>query len=169
MRVLIATDGTDISQEALSTAVEYLDLRRHEVHVVAIASLPTMYVPTYPLAEPGVVPIMTEQDSDAIETSIHRALDAARRYLEPLGIEATYVYGIGEPATELLQTAKGLQPDLIVVGSHGRGPLGRLFRGSVSEALLHRWHGPVLVAREPDEATTVDITQESKTRTRRLI
>lgn len=53
---------------------------------------------------------------------------------------------------ELLALAEELKPDLIVVGSHGRGGVGRFFLGSVSDALVHRFPGAVLVFRQPADA-----------------
>jgi nucleotide-binding universal stress UspA family protein len=54
----------------------------------------------------------------------------------------------GEPATEVLRVAAEVRPDLIVMGTHGRGGLSRLLMGSVAEAVLRRAPCPVLTARE---------------------
>ena len=37
--------------------------------------------------------------------------------------------------------------DLVIVGSHGRGVMGRFLLGSVSEGVLHGSRCPVMVAR----------------------
>lgn len=149
MRVLIATDGTDVSFAALAAGEAIFALGKAEVFVVTVASLPGRFAPSYPLAAPGLVSIATPDDERAVETAAHQALDGARRYLEDHGIAATYVYAVGDPAQEVLRAAEQIQPDLVIVGSHGRGPLGRLILGSVSEAVLHRWHGAILVAHQP--------------------
>jgi universal stress protein A len=54
---------------------------------------------------------------------------------------------VGEPVHEVLEFAKELGADMIVLGSHGRGAMGRLLIGSVSEAVLHGAACPVLIAR----------------------
>lgn len=42
----------------------------------------------------------------------------------------------GRPDQVVIETANDRQADLIVVGSHGRGGLGRLLLGSVSERIM---------------------------------
>jgi nucleotide-binding universal stress UspA family protein len=54
---------------------------------------------------------------------------------------------IGSPADEILDLARQVGADLIIVGSHNRGTLGRLLLGSVSEAVVDRAHCTVLVTR----------------------
>jgi nucleotide-binding universal stress UspA family protein len=56
----------------------------------------------------------------------------------------------GSPSRELMREAERWQPDLIVVGSHGRSALGRLFLGSVSKALAAKARCSVRVARRED-------------------
>jgi len=58
----------------------------------------------------------------------------------------------GKPATAILEVASDLDPDLIVIGSHGRGGLDHLLLGSVTERVLRKSTAPVLVVRLPAEA-----------------
>jgi nucleotide-binding universal stress UspA family protein len=55
----------------------------------------------------------------------------------------------GDPADVICRTAERLGSDVIVVGSHGRTGLGRLFLGSVSEHVVRHAPCPVLVVRHP--------------------
>jgi len=57
---------------------------------------------------------------------------------------------VGPPARSIHQVAVDMEADLIVVGHHDRGPLGRLVLGSVAEELVRKAKVPVLVAREKD-------------------
>ena len=54
----------------------------------------------------------------------------------------------GDPAAEILSTAKDLPADLIVVSTHGRTGLTRALLGSVAEHVVRRAPCPVLVMRE---------------------
>jgi universal stress protein A len=44
-----------------------------------------------------------------------------------------------------LSQAEDSRVDLIVLGSHGRGPLSHLFLGSVADGVLQRARCPVLI------------------------
>lgn len=61
----------------------------------------------------------------------------------------------GRPASALLDEAKALQPDLIVIGSRGHGPLASVLLGSVSTEVADHAPCPVLVARRPSVHRTV--------------
>ena len=54
---------------------------------------------------------------------------------------------VGPPATEIVRYAREHGIDLIVVGTHGRGPIRRAFVGSVAERVLREAACPVLIVR----------------------
>jgi nucleotide-binding universal stress UspA family protein len=53
----------------------------------------------------------------------------------------------GDPAAGILEKARELPCDLIVMGTHGRTGVGRLLMGSVAEAVLRRAPCPVLTVK----------------------
>jgi nucleotide-binding universal stress UspA family protein len=57
---------------------------------------------------------------------------------------------VGDPAAALQQAAVDYGAELIIVGTHGRGALGRMALGSVATRLLEEARCPVLVARPRD-------------------
>ncbi|MFV0445120.1 MAG: universal stress protein [Planctomycetaceae bacterium] len=61
----------------------------------------------------------------------------------------------GHPADELLRAAEHLQPDLVVVGSRGLGPVRRFLLGSVSERIAKHTHCSVLVTRRREQPLQV--------------
>jgi len=50
----------------------------------------------------------------------------------------------GDPAERVLETARGLEADLIVMGTHGRRGLSHLVLGSVAERVVRESLVPVL-------------------------
>jgi nucleotide-binding universal stress UspA family protein len=59
----------------------------------------------------------------------------------------------GDPAKAIVDTARELGVDIIVVGSHGRTGLNRLLMGSVAEAVVRRANCPVLTIKVPAKQT----------------
>jgi len=87
-----------------------------------------------------------------------------------------YHVTVGKPATEILRTARDQHVDLIVMSSHGRSGMRKLFFGSTTERVLRETSVPVLVTRDWRRPFTslselarhitrvivpVDLTQES--------
>ena len=62
----------------------------------------------------------------------------------------------GEPAREILRAAEDWHADLIVLGTHGRGTLGRLLLGSTADTVFRHAPCPVLIVRQPP-AEVVDM------------
>ena len=63
------------------------------------------------------------------------------------GVRVNFLIWEGEPAEAIVDAARSEQVDLVVVGSHGRGGVGRFFIGSVSDHVVRHAHCPVLVVR----------------------
>jgi len=60
----------------------------------------------------------------------------------------------GKPATEILREAHAISAGLIVIGSHGRSGLQKIFFGSTTERVLRETTVPVLITRETRPAST---------------
>ena len=71
-------------------------------------------------------------------------LDNAREQLVRRNVTATYLQPVGEPAAELVETARTLDADLVVVGRRSRS-LRRLVLGSVSADVVRDAPCDVLV------------------------
>lgn len=75
-------------------------------------------------------------------TTIQELVDAAREHIAKLdGIEPHAAYG--DPAEELAMYSASL--DLLVIGSRGYGPIGRLVHGSTAQHLARTARCPLLV------------------------
>jgi nucleotide-binding universal stress UspA family protein len=73
-------------------------------------------------------------------------LEKAREQLLRRHVRATYLQPVGDPAAELVDTARELEADLVVLGRRSRS-LRRLVLGSVSDAVVRRAPCDVLVVR----------------------
>jgi nucleotide-binding universal stress UspA family protein len=77
-----------------------------------------------------------------------KVLDEARAIAEQVGVSAELLHvSNAHPATAIIETAKSKGCDLIVMASHGRRGLGKLFLGSQTSEVLADGSVPVLVVR----------------------
>jgi nucleotide-binding universal stress UspA family protein len=63
------------------------------------------------------------------------------------GVPVRFLIWQGSPGEAIVDVARSEDVDLVVVGSHGRGPVGRMLIGSVSEHVVRHAPCPVLVVR----------------------
>lgn len=141
MKILFTTDGSPCSDLALREGCRLLNARGAEALVVS-ASEPALYAAGYEGMGAGLTAVI-EQDSQQVAAD----LEKARAILGELGVHAAVRELKGDPAAQILEAAAEFQPDVIVMGSHGRGPIGRLLLGSVSTKVVHDWAGAVLIIR----------------------
>lgn len=146
MRVMLAFDGS-AGAEAARDLVAHLrwPARTAITLVAALERGPTLFgVPEY-----AVVAEDSREASAMMLADLQATLQAAAAPLNAPGrlIDTRVVRG--RPASALLEEAKALQPDLIVIGSRGHGPLATVLLGSVSTEIVDHAPCPVLVARRP--------------------
>jgi len=88
--------------------------------------------------------------ADVVERATAR-LEAALTDNDLTVLRATpVVRASADPARAIIDFAKETHVDIIVVGTHGKGPVSRLFVGSVAEHVVRHAPCPVLVVR-PNE------------------
>lgn len=93
-----------------------------------------------------------------------RLVDAANANLNEL-VEAVRTIGAGHIRAEIIEgsahrsvadAAETFQPDLTVIGAHGKGALQQFFLGGTAARILAQANGPVLVTRCPVKADYVN-------------
>ncbi len=163
MKVLIAYDGSQCADAALDdlTHAGFPEEGKALVTSVAELWLPPPAPSAYEVVEMATAgsPLGLEHKymaaSKAVTDSEHLAMKAAERFRAAFPKWSVRYEAVwGSPTGQLYSKAKEFDADLIVVGSHGRSALGRLFLGSISQWLLNEARCSVRVARgkldEPD-------------------
>jgi nucleotide-binding universal stress UspA family protein len=141
--VLVPTDFGEASNEALNLALGLAAAFESKVTLLHV----TLFQPYYYLAyAEGVA-----WPAGELEIRAKMELDAAvgnakQRWAK---IEAALVGG--EPWTEILNAAKERGADLIVMGTHGRRGLSRVFLGSVAEKVVRLSPVPVMTVSTKSE------------------
>ncbi len=122
----VGYDGSPESEHALSVARTLASASGAKLSAFEAVSLPSDA-----FLGPG-----------AVDNSPRRLLEDARRRIAALDdVEPRAAYG--QPAEELALYSASL--DLLIVGSRGYGPIGRLIHGSTSQQLAHSARCPLLV------------------------
>lgn len=86
---------------------------------------------------------------DNIDAQAKQAIDAkvATTYLAhvPVGVDVKVEFRIGPDAATILELAEAQRIDLIVLGRHGHGSVGKALFGSVAEKIVRKANCAVLV------------------------
>ena len=78
-------------------------------------------------------------------------LEAAARRCLPVDCPRVYHVLQGDPYEKLMAAAEDIQPDLIVLSSHGHSRMAHLVMGSVAEKVVRHATCPVFVIHSPHE------------------
>lgn len=134
-KILLATDGSKYSKAAAERAIDFAGEYGGELRAVSVVDVPAEFY--------GEAP-------DAVEDLINKAkgyVEDVKRQAEAAGIKAETFVREREAYKAILDLAKELNVNTIVMGSHGRTGLKRLLMGSVTEKVIGYASCPVLVVK----------------------
>jgi nucleotide-binding universal stress UspA family protein len=142
-KVLIGVDGSDACLQAVSKAMDKLNLDRSTVkinlvHVVVLSPLVASFTPQ------SFVTALEE--NLLMEGEI--ALANAKKLFDEHGYKAIDIeLGHGNAATELIKLQTNYGSDLIVIGSQGKGAVKHFLMGHVATRIVTHATAPTVVAR----------------------
>jgi multicomponent Na+:H+ antiporter subunit G len=131
--IVVGYDGSEPAQRALERAAALAGEEGSVTLVTAVSILP---------ASPGAAP----GGGDELEEQKRVLQDGGARLAE-LGVDVRLVEALADPAQAIIDAARRLDADLIVVGTRGRNVAARVLQGSVSTRVVHGAPCDVLVVR----------------------
>jgi nucleotide-binding universal stress UspA family protein len=142
-RILVPTDFSEFSQQALDDAAELA--KPFKARLIVLHSLEPIYFATpADLYGPSAnLSMLVEEQRRCAQEQLARLA----RALEKRRIPVETLLASGSPHTVILDTAKKRGADLIVMSTHGRGGLSHLMMGSVAEKVVRGASCPVLTVR----------------------
>lgn len=148
--ILVAIDGSATSDFALREALKF---SQTGTEIIAVTVLDN---PLQSYSTPNVFNF--EEVHAAFYKQAEEILKFAERDAELLGhikiktclVDMGSHSGHDDIAPAILRTANDYHADLLVMGTHGRRGIKRLFLGSVAEQLVREAHIPVLLVHNPE-------------------
>jgi nucleotide-binding universal stress UspA family protein len=146
-KILLATDGSEDAQLALSTAVDLANSTDSELHVVTVA--PGIPDPVYQIHEASLRYETYEEALQEVRAEAQKVLDEQMEKIREAGGTVAQAHlRMGERRDRaIVQLADEIDAGLIVMGSRGLGGIRRALMGSVSDSVVRHAHCPVLVVR----------------------
>ena len=143
-RILHPTDFSGASRAALDRALALSRDSSAELVILHVLA------PVVPMMGEGYVPPQTYEAIDAAaHKGAQRKLDALLARARKARVRVRGVIVEGSAHERIVRAAKRLRIDLIVMGTHGRSGLARLFVGSVASRVVSASPCPVMTVRGP--------------------
>lgn len=151
MRILIATDGTEHSREAIEAI---FNIKLSDGDEIKVLSVVDMAIPLPVDLYGGFLPA-TNEIENAVRENTAKTVEEAERYLrEKIANDKIFITTetlSGSPESRIVEAAENMKADIIIVGSHGYNRWERLLLGSVSDSVIHHAPCSVLVVRTKEK------------------
>ena len=143
-RILVAVDGSKISNLALKEAIRLAKEQRAELRLIHVVDVMPAYITM------GEIPYSIDAYQKSMEDAGRKVLAAcaAKAKAGSVKFDTKFfiITGVTTRVWEVInQDTKRWRADLIVIGTHGRRGFNRLFLGSVAEGVIRLAAKPVLV------------------------
>lgn len=142
-RILLPTDGSEASQRAILSAVDFA--KGIGAEVVAMTAIPEFHTFT---TNAEMLEQTRDQYEAASRASGQRLLDEVAAAARDAGVPCTSVLAVSDdPYDAIISSARANHCDLIVMASHGHRGLKGLLLGSETQKVLVHSAIPVMVHR----------------------
>ena len=136
-QIMLATDLGPASAAATDAALRLAGALQASLLAVSVIDPRTLQLPG------GRFRSRIDQERGRLEAAAAELVLRGRRDHVP----TSFLIWEGDPAESIIDAAQSEGADMIVVGSHGRGAIGRALIGSVSDQVVRHAPCPILVVR----------------------
>jgi len=137
--IVVGIDGSHNASHALEWAMAEAAIRKADLTVIAVNSVPAGYWSGTPVTLPTDADRVANIRTEAEEAVAKEAAKLGDN--QPASVTVTALSGF--PAQTLIEASK--DSDLLVVGTRGGGGFATLRLGSISSQVVHHAHCPVVV------------------------
>ncbi len=141
-RILHPSDFTSFSRAALRKAIEMAKSNRAELLLAHVVS-PVVPIP----GDAYISPKMYDDLAGLARAFAQKQLAKLSAQVKKARVKSRAFVLEGPPSEEIVRFARARRVDLIVMGTHGRAGLAKLFVGSVADRVVAAAPCPVLTVR----------------------
>ncbi len=147
-KILYPTDFSDVATKALDYIKQLKEAGAQEVTILHVINQRIIDgLMRHAMLDKDILQWRNKAEEIAQESLVEMSNE-----LESLGFTVKTVVKTGFPWREILEVEQKEAPSILVIGSHGRSNLGEVFLGSVSDRVIRKCKGPVMVIkRDPED------------------
>ncbi len=131
--ILVATDGSKFSEAAVCYAMRLAKETKAKLTIIHVANVH------------GYVEVLWHDMKKRYRDEGEKVLEEVKEHCDLEGIDAETLLEEGVPYLKIVEAAKRLHCDLIILGSHGHSGLEKILLGSVAERVIGISPVPVMV------------------------
>jgi nucleotide-binding universal stress UspA family protein len=140
MKILLAADGSEYTKKALAFLVTHESLCGPDDELFVLNVQPPVPPRVKTMVGANVV-------NDYYREEAREVLDPIEQFLKRHELRFHTATVVGSPTKELLAAATREKAQLIVMGTHGHGLIGRALMGSVAQRVVADCEVPVLLVK----------------------
>jgi nucleotide-binding universal stress UspA family protein len=140
MKILLAADGSSYTKKALAFLVTHEEIAGGAGEIVVINVQPAL--PPRVKTMVGAAAVHDYHHDEA-----EKVLRPIEKFLARHELKYTLRWGVGVPGVEIVKAAGKEKVQMIVMGTHGHGFIGRALLGSVAQSVLTHCEIPVLLVK----------------------
>lgn len=139
-KILCPTDFSDTSKKALEYAIKFAKVFNAELEVLHVqldeAQVVAFYLPEATLKN------VEKELAESTKQQLEDFCNNFRHDLEKINYNKKIIKGV--PHIEIIEEAKAINADMIVIGTHGRSGFEHVLFGSTTEKVIRKAPCPVL-------------------------
>lgn len=141
--ILVPIDFSDYSKNALRYAVQFAQQFKAKMFLVYVVE-PMIYPADFSMGQVAI----PSMDSDLHSRAEEELKNLAASFINKV-VESETIIKTGKPFVEIIEIAKEIDADLIIMATHGHTGVEHLLFGSTAEKVVRKAPCPVLTLREP--------------------
>ena len=155
--ILVATDFSEPSEVAVRYGRALAAAFHASLHVLHVVP-DSLALPWATMADGLAMADVQRQWEREASERLQRLLPESERD----ALRTVLVTRSGDPVRQVTAYANQIEADLVVLGTHGRGPVAHMLMGSVAERVVRTAPCPVLTVRHPQHEFIGDALQAER-------